>query len=140
MGVDASLVGLRHKAALLVDEGLTVPGVSPHFAGFRDMPPVFATAFLVGFIEATCIEALQPHLAEGEATVGIHVDVSHVAVTPVGMTVTAEVELVEVDGRTLSFRVSARDERDLIGEGVHRRALIDRDRFLARMQAKSAGD
>ena len=130
--------GLRHAATLTVDDGLTVPRVSPAFAGFTNMPPVFATAFMVGFIEATCIEALRPYLGEGEGTVGTHVDVSHTAATPVGMRVTAEVELVEVQGRKLRFRVACRDEVDLIGEGFHERALIDRARFVARVAAKAA--
>jgi fluoroacetyl-CoA thioesterase len=139
MPVDASLVGLCHSATLLVDESLTVPEVSRHFAGFRDMPPVFATAFLVGFIEATCIEALAPWLDAGQGSVGTYVDISHVAATPAGMIVTAEVELIGVEGRSLHFRVSARDERDLIGEGEHRRAIIDRGRFIAKVQEKAGG-
>ena len=136
MAVDASLIGLKHQASLRVDEPLTVPGVADRFASFADMPPVFATACLVGFIEATCIEALAPYLEAGEGSVGTHVDISHVAATPVGMNVTADVELIRVEGRALHFRVSARDEKDLIGEGEHRRAVIDRARFTARANAK----
>ena len=139
MAVDASVIGLKHKANLLIDESLTVPRVSDRFKSFGDMPPVFATAFLVGFIEATCIEALAPWLDEGQGTVGTHVDVSHIAATPAGMIVTAEVELIGVEGRALHFRVSARDERDLIGEGEHKRAIIDRDRFMARVNARREG-
>jgi fluoroacetyl-CoA thioesterase len=100
------------------------------------MPPVFATAFMVAFIEWTCIEALKPYLAPGEHTVGTHVDVSHVAATPVGMTVTATVELVEIEGRKLRFRVACRDESDLIGERFHERAIIDAARFMSKMSKK----
>ncbi|MGA2636178.1 thioesterase family protein [Methylocella sp.] len=71
--------GLRHVQKLQIDQSLTVPAVSPAFTGFADMPPVLATAYMVGFIERACIEALRPHLDEGERTVGTHVDVSHVA-------------------------------------------------------------
>ena len=67
------------------------------------MPPVLATACMVGFVETTCMEALVPYLAPGQKTVGIHVDLSHVAATPVGMRVTARVELVAVEGRKLRF-------------------------------------
>lgn len=130
-------LGLRHTQQLVVDRSLTVPAVSLAFTGFGDMPPVFATAFMVGFVEWTCVEALRDHLAAGQKTVGTHIDVSHVAATPVGMTVTAEVELVEVDGRTLRFRVSCRDEAGLIGEGFHERAIVDHDRFMQRVNAKS---
>ncbi|MCT2580423.1 MULTISPECIES: thioesterase family protein [unclassified Mesorhizobium] len=107
------------------------------FASFADMPPVFATAFMVGFIEWACVEALRPFLSSHERTVGTHVDVSHVAATPVGMTVTADVELVAVQGRKLRFKVSCSDENGLIGEGFHERAVVDHDKFMARVLAKS---
>jgi fluoroacetyl-CoA thioesterase len=128
--------GLRFSQSMPVDESLTVPAVSRRFTGFADMPPVFATAFMVGFMEWTCIEALRPHLAPGEHTVGTHVDMSHVAATPAGLAVTAEVELVAVEGRKLRFRVSLRDERELIGEGFHERAIIRTESFLRRVAAK----
>ena len=83
--------GLRHQLTIAVDERLTVPSVSAAYAGFADMPPVFATAFLVGLVEWTCIEALRPYLAPEQRTVGVHVDLSHSAATPVGMKVTAAV-------------------------------------------------
>ncbi|MEE2691572.1 MAG: thioesterase family protein [Pseudomonadota bacterium] len=132
------LPGISLTRTITVVESLTVPAVSPAFAGFRDMPPVFATAFLIGFIESTCIEALRPYLGEGRQTVGTHVDVSHAAATPAGMTVTAHVELIEVQGRKLRFRVTCRDDSDLVGEGFHERAVIDRAKFIDRAAAKAA--
>ncbi|WP_210239530.1 thioesterase family protein [Mesorhizobium sp. B2-8-9] len=129
--------GLRHRQIVRVDDTLTVPAMTPAFAGFGDMPPVFATAFMVGFIEWACIEALRPFLGSHERTVGTHVDVSHVAATPVGMMVTADVELVAVEGRKLRFKVSCTDEGGLIGEGLHERAVIDHDKFMARVLTKS---
>ena len=102
------------------------------------MPPVLATAMMAAFIEQTSIQCLRPFLSPEQHTVGIHVDVGHVAATPVGMKVTAEVELVEVDGKALLFKVSCRDEAGLIGEGVHRRATIDVARFMQRLQEKTA--
>ena len=131
--------GLRHVQTLRVDGPLTVPAVSQSFAGFVDMPPVFATAFLVGFVEWACIELLRPHLAPNQQSVGTHIDLSHIAATPVGMTVTASVELREVQGRVLRFSVSCRDEVELIGTGSHERTVIDRARFLARVESKRAG-
>lgn len=130
--------GLRFVQRVRVSEALTVPAVSQTFTGFADMPPVFATAFLVGFIEWTCIEALRPLLAPGEGTVGTHVDIGHTAATPVGMTVVAEIELVEVVGRKLRFKVSCRDDVDRIAEGVHERAIINHAKFLERVSAKAA--
>jgi fluoroacetyl-CoA thioesterase len=126
-------LGLKHKQSITVTPDLTVPSVSSHFAGFQDMPPVFATAFMVGFVEDTCVAALKPHLASGQRSVGTHVNLSHSAATPIGMTASCEVELVEVEGRKLKFKVLCTDDKGPIGEGFHERALIDLERFLARL-------
>ena len=131
--------GLRHVQTLRVDQSLAVPAMTAPFAGFADMPPVLATAYMVAFIEWACIEALRPFLKPDQRTVGTHVDVSHVAATPVGMTVTAQVELVAVEGRKLRFKVACHDEGGLIGEGFHERAIIDFDKFMARVAVKAAG-
>ena len=135
--IDASAVGLRHSLTIRVDESLTVPRVSPHF-GFHDMPPVFATAYLVGFVEAACIDALKTLLTDREKTLGVHVDLSHSAATPVGLSVTAEVELVAVEGRRLRFRVECRDEFDVICAGFHDRYLIDAAKFMERVRRKQS--
>jgi fluoroacetyl-CoA thioesterase len=130
--------GLKHTAHLLVDEGLTVPAVSQALAAFTDMPRVFATAYLVAFAENTCIQAVAPLLPQSSKTVGTHVDLSHSAATPVGMKVTASVELVEVDGRQLRFAVECRDERDVISTGYHERHIIDVAKFEQRLASKAA--
>lgn len=135
----ALAAGLTHQQTLTVAERHTVPLVAPDWPGFADMPPVFATAMMIGFIEQTCIEALRPFLSAAQRTVGTHVDVSHSAATPVGMQVTASVELLEVEGRSLLFKVECRDEAGLIGEGLHRRAIIDLERFTQRLAHKIAG-
>src|SRR3546814_14245202 len=100
------------------------------------MPPVLATAYMVAFVEMTCVAALKPHLAPGQGSVGTHVDMSHLAATPIGMAVTAEVALLAGEGRRLRFKVACRDETDLIGEGIHERAVIDRAQFGASLAAK----
>lgn len=130
-------VGLRHRESITVDASLTVPKVSPVFRHFHDMPPVFATAFMVGFVEETCVAALETHLGPGQRTVGIHVDLSHDAATPIGMTVTVDIELIEVDGKRLRFKVECRDDRDVIGKGHHERFIIDEAKFKARLEAKA---
>ena len=130
--------GLRHTLTLRIDDSLVVPAVCQTFSGFRDMPPVFATAFMVGFIEWACIEALRPHLAPGERTVGTHINVSHIAATPVGMNVVAEIELVAVENRKLHFKVQCRDDAEIIGAGTHQRVVINLTKFLARMDEKMA--
>ncbi|HBS54606.1 MAG TPA: thioesterase [Stenotrophomonas sp.] len=130
--------GLHFEASQVVAAHQLVPNVAPDWPGFVGMPPVFATAMMIGFIEQTCIQGLAPYLETGQATVGTHVDVSHVAATPQGMRVTAQVELVAIEGRTLLFKVRCEDEGGLIGEGLHRRAIIDSARFLQKLSAKSS--
>ena len=131
-------VGLRHSATIRVGEELSVPAAAGLFGSAAEMPPVFATAQMIAFVEWTCVAALQPYLAPHQRTVGTRVDMTHLAATPVGMTVTAEIELVEIDGRRLRFRVSCRDETEVIGEGFHERAIIDHDRFMARLARKQS--
>jgi fluoroacetyl-CoA thioesterase len=130
-------IGLRHTATMTVEPRHTVPAVEPSWPGFADMPPVFATAMMIGFVEQTCVEALRPWIGAGQHSVGIHVNVSHVAATPVGLEVAAEVELIEINDRVLTFRATCCDSAGLIGEGVHRRAVIDLSRFLAKMDLKA---
>jgi predicted thioesterase len=99
---------------------------------------VFATPEMVRLMERAAVNALASHLAPGQQSVGTIVNVRHLAATPLGATVTARAELVEQEGRQLTFRVSAHDGMDLIGEGTHQRALIDLARFEARVAAKQA--
>jgi fluoroacetyl-CoA thioesterase len=100
------------------------------------MPPVFATAQMIALVEWTCVALLAPYLAPHQRTVGTRVEMTHTAATPVGMPVTADVELIEIDGRRLRFKASCRDAAEAIGEGFHERALIDHDRFAARRARK----
>jgi fluoroacetyl-CoA thioesterase len=130
--------GLRHSQSLVVDESLTVPSVNKAFASFADMPPVLATAFMVACAEWACLELLRPYLGADQRTVGTHVDLSHCAATPVGMRVTADVELIAVEGRKLRFKVVCRDDAEIIGEGFHDRAIVDMARFLDRVTKKRA--
>ena len=103
------------------------------------MPKVFATGFMVGFIEWACLEALAPHLDDGEGSLGIYIDVDHRAATPPGMEVTAEVEVTEVDGRKVGFDVTVRDEVEVIAQGRHQRFVVDWDRFNAGLAEKTGG-
>jgi fluoroacetyl-CoA thioesterase len=132
--------GIEHTFTLRVDASKTVPALYPEAEGFQAMPKVFATGFLVGFIEWTCVQALEPHLdGPEEQTVGTHLDLSHLAATPPGMEVTARVKLVEVDGRRLVFEVEACDAADRIARGRHERFVIRREKFDARLQEKARG-
>jgi len=133
--------GVSHNLSLQVNDQLLVTAFTPHFPGFADLPPVFATAFMVGFMEWACIEALKPYLLDGENTVGTHVYLSHVAPTPMGMAmetkISAQVELVEVRGCSLRFRVDCYDGHDLIGSGFHERTMIDTARFMDKERRKA---
>ena len=98
---------------------------------------VFATPEMVRLMERAAVNGLAPHLAPGQQSVGTMVNVKHLAATPMGATVTARAELIAVDGRRLTFTVSAHDGSELIGEGTHERALIDLARFEAKVKAKA---
>jgi fluoroacetyl-CoA thioesterase len=128
--------GLRHSATIRVTDALAVPA-SGHLLGASvEMPPVFATAQMIAFVEWTCVAALAPCLAPHQRTVGTRVEMTHTAATPIGMQVAAEIELIEIDGRRLRFKVSCRDEFEPIGDGFHERTIIDHDRFMARLARK----
>ena len=128
--------GTKFQQSIEITEKLIVPAMSDFFLGFADMPNVFATAYLVGFVEWTCIELLRPYLSKDERTVGTYVDLSHSSATPIGLKVTAEVELIEVEGRKLRFKIVCRDERDIISEGFHERFIINFDKFMERVEKK----
>ena len=132
--------GLRYEHRFVVPSTKTVPALYPEAEEFLLMPEVFATGFLVGFLEWACIKAVNPHLDWPlEQTVGTHIDVSHSAATPPGMEVTATVELLSVEGKKLIFAVQAHDGVDVISEGKHERSVIIKERFDARVQAKKSG-
>jgi fluoroacetyl-CoA thioesterase len=98
--------------------------------------PVFSTPALVGLMESAAVAALAGHLSPGQTTVGVHIDVRHLAASPVGMQVRARAELTAVEGRKLVFKLQAWDEVELIGEADHERFVVELDRFLGRVQAK----
>jgi fluoroacetyl-CoA thioesterase len=129
--------GLTFTFRYRVPEDKTVPFVYPESPLFQEMPRVFATAYLVGLLEWACIEAIRPHLEEGEQSVGTSISVTHTAATPPGFTVTVELRLLQVEGRRLAFSVKAHDGVDPIGEGTHERFVIDRERFVRKVQEKA---
>lgn len=129
--------GIRYEHKFVVPISKTVPALYPESQEFVAMPQVFATGFLVGFLEWACIKAINPHLDwPKEQTVGTHINVSHDAATPPGLEVTATVELIKVEGRKLLFSVEAHDGIDLISKGLHERFVINKEKFDARMTEK----
>jgi fluoroacetyl-CoA thioesterase len=130
--------GIKFEHRLIVAPSKTVPALYPEAQEFLVMPEVFATGFLVGFLEWACIKAVNPHLDWPlEQTLGTHIDVSHEAATPPGLEVTASVELIAVEGRKLIFAVSAHDGVDLISRGRHERFVINKNKFDAKIGAKA---
>jgi fluoroacetyl-CoA thioesterase len=126
-------IGMHGEAALVVGEAETAMAFGA--GGVR----VLGTPVMIGLMENAAWRLVQPELNEGETTVGTLVNVRHLAATPVGDTVVGSAELIEIDGRRLVFRVSARDSRQLIGDGTHERTRILLDRFLARLYGEQDG-
>ena len=128
--------GLTHRFVYRVPENKTVPFLFPEVADFQSMPKVFATGFMVGLFEWTCMQLMAPHLDPGEGSLGVHIDVSHEAATPPGLTITVDTECTAVHGNRISFDVSAHDGIDLIGRGQHQRFVVPWDKFNARVADK----
>ncbi len=134
---DSLKPGLKYEHSFTLNDDKMVPALYPEAPEFQKMPSVFATGFMVGFLEWACLKAVLPFIDwPRQQTVGTHVNVSHIAATPSGHHVTAIVKLIEVDGRRLKFKVAGYDEVELISEGTHERFIIDRDRFDRALQTK----
>jgi fluoroacetyl-CoA thioesterase len=98
---------------------------------------VYATPAMVTFIEHTCRQLVEPHLPEGQTSVGVALSVRHLAPTPIGSTVSIKAEIVGVEGRSVQFVAQVSDEAEVIGEAEHTRAIIDVERFLRRVTQKA---
>jgi fluoroacetyl-CoA thioesterase len=128
--MDALKPGLRGRAELVVGEEHTAPRIG------SGRVHVLATPVMINLIEAAALEAVERHLPPGYQSLGTLLKVRHVAATPVGMRASASAEVVAVEGRTIRFRVEARDERELIGDGTHERVVVNVARFDERVQRK----
>jgi fluoroacetyl-CoA thioesterase len=136
------LPGLEGTFRYRVPPSRTVPRIYEDAADFQLMPAVLATGYMVALVEWACIELIKPHLDwPREQTLGTHVDLSHTAATPPGLTVEVRTRLAAVEGRKLVFEVSAHDGIDAICAGRHERHAILADRFVAKVdeKAKRAG-
>lgn len=122
--------GLSGEAGLLVAEEHTAPRVG------SGKIHVLATPVMINVIEAAALAAIERLLPPGHQSLGTVLNVRHIAATPVGMRVTARAEVTAVSGRTVTFRVEARDEKDLIGDGTHERVVVNVEKFDQRVQRK----
>ncbi len=123
-------IGLKGSAELLVGVEHTAPRVG------SGLVPVLATPVMINVIEAAALAAIEHLLPAGHQSLGIHLDVRHFAATPIGMYVRATSALIGIEGRTLTFRVEANDEKEPIGEGLHERVVVNVARFDQRVQKK----
>ena len=123
--------GAEAEKSQVVTEEMTVAWHHP------DMPPVFGTPVMIYQMELTAAAAIENYLPEGWVTVGVVVNVKHLAATPVGATVTAKARVLSVDGYLITFAIEAHDGVEKIGEGTHVRAAVEMDRFLKRVSAKA---
>ena len=130
--------GLEGVFRYRVPEDKMVPDIYPEAPDFQLMPRVLATGYMVALMEWACIELIKPHLDwPREMTLGTHVNLSHTAATPPGLTVEVRARLEQVEGRRLVFAVSAHDGVDPITSGTHERHVIDARRFAAKVAAKA---
>ena len=123
--------GLTGTAELIVGEQHTAPRIG------SGRIRVLATPVMINLIEAAALAAVEQSLPEHHQSLGTHLDVTHIAATPVGMRVRATAEVLRVEGRTVWFKVRAEDERELIGEGTHERVVVNLERFDKRVQEKA---
>jgi len=122
--------GLSAKVEIIVSETNTAAHLGSGSIA------VYATPALVALMENAAVRALEGYLPDGQTTVGGQIDVRHLAATPVGMKVRARAELLEVNGRKLTFQVQAWDEEELIGEAKHIRYIVDEDKFMRKVKEK----
>jgi predicted thioesterase len=122
--------GLKGSAQIRVGEAQTAPRVG------SGRVRVLATPVMINMMEAAALDAIESLLPEGHQSLGTHLDVGHYAATPVGMTLRATAEVTKVEGRNVSFRVEAFDDRERIGDGTHARVVVNVERFDQRIQKK----
>jgi len=131
--------GHTFEFSFRIPEEKTVPHLYPESAEFQLMPRVLATGFMVGLFEWACIQSVNPHIDwPREQTVGVAINVTHIAATPPGLTVTVRVKLEKVEGRKLTYSLTADDGIEKISEGSHERFVIDAAKFNVKVASKAA--
>ena len=123
----ALVTGIKGLKEITVTEDRTAQSMG------SGLLPVYATPWMIALMEHTAFESIQDQMEDGKGTVGVAVDIKHIAATPVGRTVRCESELIEIDGKKLKFSVNVYDGEKLIGTGIHKRAIIDNEAFMANL-------
>jgi predicted thioesterase len=132
MDLDALKPGLTGRAELTVGEEHTAPRVG------SGLVHVLATPVMINLFEAAALDAVDQYLPAGYQSLGTVLNVRHIAATPVGMTVFSVARIIKVEGRTVFLAVEARDEKELIGDGLHERVVVNVEKFSQRVAKKSA--
>ena len=127
-------IGLKGNAQIRVGEEQTAPRVG------SGRVRVLATPVMINMMEAAALDAIENLLPSGHQSLGTHLDVGHYAATPVGMTLRATAEVTRIDGRNVTFRVEAFDDKERIGDGTHTRGVVNVESFDARIQKKLKGE
>ena len=130
--------GLTHRFSYTVPVTKTVPYLYEESPELAATPEVFATGFMVGLLEWTCVQLLAPHLDPSEGSLGVYIDVARKAATPVGFIITVEAKRLEVKGPRARFAIRAHEDMDEIGSGTHERFIVNWDRFNKSVAAKAA--
>ncbi len=123
-------VGLKAKKKLKVSYNETAKNIN---SGLLE---VLSTPSVIALMESSAVDAVQYYLPNGFSTVGILVDIKHIAATPVGMFVTSEAELIDIDGRKLRFRIKSFDDKEIVSEGIHERFIVENEKFLKKAYSK----
>ncbi|MGB0658898.1 MAG: thioesterase family protein [Mangrovicoccus sp.] len=134
---DGLIIGAKASFSRVIRPEEVVPRLFPDARVMDDMPEVLASAYMIGLFEWACVEQVAPFYEAGEGSLGTGFELTHVAPTPPGLTVTVETEIAEFDGKFIWFKVRGHDGQDVIGEGRHQRAFVKWDRFNAKVAAKS---
>jgi fluoroacetyl-CoA thioesterase len=129
---EAIAPGMTGRSELVVGEEHTAPRVG------SGLVHVLATPVMINLFEAAALDAVDRHLPPGYQSLGTVLNVRHIAATPVGMKVRATAEIVRLEGRTVFLKVKADDEKELIGDGVHERVVVNVEKFSQRVARKSA--
>lgn len=122
--------GIKGSSKTIVTEAITAKAMG------SGLLPVYATPAMIALMEETASSSVQEFLEEGQGTVGTLINVKHVSASPLGMEITCETELVEIDRKRLVFDVKAYDRAGLIGEGTHERFIIDNEKFMSKTEQK----
>jgi fluoroacetyl-CoA thioesterase len=135
---DSLKPGMKFEFDFTIPESKTVPYIYPESEEFQQMPKVFSTGFMIGLIEWACVRFINNYIDwPSQQSVGIDVNFNHTAATPPGLTVKVSGELTEVDGRKLTFHITAHDGIDKITEGTHQRFIVDAEKFAERAAKKA---